>query len=129
MENNDVYYSIASSTYRFVVIGRVIEVVQMIVWPVSSNLGPILLRRGVHHILVTFVLCFINVTINNYIGGPFVTFLFGDWLHIPRPAVQPFPWNYLDAGLPQKLRIVLSAVYFGLLYGFGAVMHPEFFAP
>ena len=96
---------------------------QLIVWPISGGLVPILETAGLHFSLALMVCSFINVFTNTYVGLPLMQMLFGAWLRIPRPSpsdMKPYLWQLLDGGLPhwwQRWPILI--IYYGTLIGCG----------
>jgi len=85
----------------------------MCVWPVNTNLGPVLARHGLQLWSQTLILTMINVCLNTYICLPFCLFLFGGWLMAPREPAGCFG-RFLDRGFPHMAFKVLSAL---LVYG------------
>ena len=86
-------------------------------WLLVANFTPILTQfNHVNSYGITFIIPTLTVIINTYIGTPLMQVQFGHWLLLPRPFS---PINYLDVGFPKPMQILMCAIYFGFLIGFG----------
>ena len=103
---------------------------ELIVWPITGTLLPMLLDRGVHVAAGYAVCSFMTVFLNVYVGLPLMHFFFGAWLRLPRPppAEMTIVHQLFDAGqlvgwsptTVMVTRLAVVVVYLSGLLGYGA---------
>lgn len=106
---------------------------ELIIWPITGSLLPMLTARGLHLAAATCVCSFITVFLNTYVGLPLMQFLFGAWLRLPRPSPADLSGTHalLDAGMlvgwsPSTLFAARAAVvvcYVGALVAYGTWLY------
>jgi antibiotic biosynthesis monooxygenase (ABM) superfamily enzyme len=115
-------------TFTLVMIG-----LMMCVWPINENFEPVLVEWGITNLLAkSFILPFINVGLNSWLCVPLMIFLFGGWLHRPRPCLSQqsclgrwmdggFPKDFTFLGFDMWIHVLATLANFGILVALSIV--------
>jgi hypothetical protein len=102
----------------------------------GGSLAPYLVEAGVNKYLITYIIVFMNVGTNAYVGVPIMHSQFGDWLRLRNTKwsskIESGRFHFmremfgtiadaLDSGLPVYMRWIVVVVYFTLNIAFGIV--------